>query len=429
MAFLDSSILIVDAVLTDKGREKLASNSFNIEKFALGDDEIDYSLYDESNTNGPNFYGIAIENMPILESFTRADSALKYKLHTMPPSTTQVPQMGGTPETVSMFGDGASSPDFVVISPATLRFDEDEDYIFELQDDEFVDIIVGDYAEQVKNVAHTVIMEQITLDGEPVTKSSYQQILFGKNNERIPLGRQEKKLFKGAYVLKFPRDAKSNISIAAIKAEGEIRLVGANGLTQRITNDQVIYADRGVAINVEGAGIITLGLENSKTGKGNKGGASTVNNEAAMEGAIAEISKSNRAIITESERGTFSDIGLAKNSQITVSYRSKAGGEQQINAFVKAINAQKTRITLTRALSTAIPASVVIMNASSKAAAEEEKEQDIVFDDVIDTKSPFSKDVIKGEKGTDGKGAKDSKKEDDISFDSPAKGRDVELEK
>ena len=69
------------------------------------------------------------------------------------------------------------------------------------------------------------------------------------------------------------------------------------------------------------------------------------------------------------------------------------------------------------------------MNASSKAAAEEEKEQDIVFDDVVDTKSPFSKEVIKGEKGTDGKGAKDSEKEADISFDSPAKGRDVELEK
>ena len=48
MGFLDhsSNNIILDAVLTDKGRELLARNdgSFSIEKFALGDDEIDYSI-------------------------------------------------------------------------------------------------------------------------------------------------------------------------------------------------------------------------------------------------------------------------------------------------------------------------------------------------------------------------------------------------
>ena len=44
MAFLDKTTLIVDAVLTDKGREKLSKNEFQIEKFALSDDEIDYLL-------------------------------------------------------------------------------------------------------------------------------------------------------------------------------------------------------------------------------------------------------------------------------------------------------------------------------------------------------------------------------------------------
>ena len=47
MGFLDNSTnnVIVDAVLTDYGRELLAQNdgSFSIVKFAFGDDEVDYS--------------------------------------------------------------------------------------------------------------------------------------------------------------------------------------------------------------------------------------------------------------------------------------------------------------------------------------------------------------------------------------------------
>ena len=47
MAFLDNSgDIILDAVLTDVGRERLArgDGSFKIAQFALGDEEIDYSL-------------------------------------------------------------------------------------------------------------------------------------------------------------------------------------------------------------------------------------------------------------------------------------------------------------------------------------------------------------------------------------------------
>ena len=60
MSFLDKSSLIVDAVITKLGREKLSQNDFVIAKFALGDDEVDYRLYNESNTQGPNNYGIII---------------------------------------------------------------------------------------------------------------------------------------------------------------------------------------------------------------------------------------------------------------------------------------------------------------------------------------------------------------------------------
>ena len=48
MAFLDSTTAVIDAILTRKGRELLAKNdgSFQITKFAFGDDEINYQLYD-----------------------------------------------------------------------------------------------------------------------------------------------------------------------------------------------------------------------------------------------------------------------------------------------------------------------------------------------------------------------------------------------
>ena len=54
MGFLDNSgDIILDAVLTDLGRKRLAEGNgrFKITKFALGDDEIDYGLYDKSHIN------------------------------------------------------------------------------------------------------------------------------------------------------------------------------------------------------------------------------------------------------------------------------------------------------------------------------------------------------------------------------------------
>ena len=46
MGYLDNTSITVDAILTNKGRELLAQGgtSFNITQFALGDDEIDYTL-------------------------------------------------------------------------------------------------------------------------------------------------------------------------------------------------------------------------------------------------------------------------------------------------------------------------------------------------------------------------------------------------
>ncbi len=83
MGFLDNSgDIILDAVLTDTGRMRLAQGdgSFKIVKFALGDDEIDYTLYDKTNANGSAYYDLNILQSPVLEAFTNNAASMKSKL-------------------------------------------------------------------------------------------------------------------------------------------------------------------------------------------------------------------------------------------------------------------------------------------------------------------------------------------------------------
>lgn len=83
MGFLDNSgDIILDAVLTDTGRFRLAKGdgSFKISKFALCDDEIDYSLYNKDHANGSAYYDLEILQSPVMEAFTNNGSMMKSKL-------------------------------------------------------------------------------------------------------------------------------------------------------------------------------------------------------------------------------------------------------------------------------------------------------------------------------------------------------------
>ena len=83
MGFLDNTTITVDAILTRKGREKLASfGSFDIVYYAFADDEIDYNLYDVTHPQGSTYYGAVLENMPLLESFVDETQVMRYKLFT-----------------------------------------------------------------------------------------------------------------------------------------------------------------------------------------------------------------------------------------------------------------------------------------------------------------------------------------------------------
>jgi hypothetical protein len=94
MAYLDNTEITVDAILTKKGREKLASGEgLNITKFALGDDEIDYTLYEPAHPKGSAYYDAAIRAIPVTEASPDETQVLKYKLVTLPKGTTKIPKV------------------------------------------------------------------------------------------------------------------------------------------------------------------------------------------------------------------------------------------------------------------------------------------------------------------------------------------------
>ena len=105
MGFLDQSTnnIIIDAVLTDTGRAFLARNdgSFSIIKFALGDDEVDYTIIPK--------YGRTVgkekieKNTPIFEAQTNENQALKHKLISVSnPTLVRLPRF-------TLTGDGLNS--------------------------------------------------------------------------------------------------------------------------------------------------------------------------------------------------------------------------------------------------------------------------------------------------------------------------------
>jgi len=92
MGYLSNTELTVDAILTKKGREKLAAGQgLNITQFALADDEIDYTLYEPAHPLGSAYYDAAIRSMPVLEANPDETQVMKYKLVTLPKNTTRIP--------------------------------------------------------------------------------------------------------------------------------------------------------------------------------------------------------------------------------------------------------------------------------------------------------------------------------------------------
>ena len=139
MGYLDNSSITVDAILTKRGRELLSRNdgSFKITQFALSDDEIDYSLFNESHPNGTQYSAEAIENMPLIEAIPNGANSLNSKLITLTRGANSIPYIqtayGTTGITVIRNGS-------FTVSPTTYNLDAGagtttEEYIFTILDE------------------------------------------------------------------------------------------------------------------------------------------------------------------------------------------------------------------------------------------------------------------------------------------------------
>lgn len=118
MGWLDNSTnnIILDAVLTDHGRQALARNdgTFRIAKFGLGDDEVNYGIITK--------YGRTIgrekleKNTPIFEAFTNQNIALKYKLMSSPQPLLYLPRLELVGTTSIQLKSGVNGVNTVTVS-------------------------------------------------------------------------------------------------------------------------------------------------------------------------------------------------------------------------------------------------------------------------------------------------------------------------
>ena len=141
MGYLDKSTKTVTAHFTKRGRELLAdalsgntSGDYIITKFALGDDEVDYALYDE--TQPTNLRGRVIENMPVLESFVNDQEIMNYFINVETPPVALQATLTGIPAQRVLTGQG----DLIDITPVTENIDGTETYEFVLGHDNLIEM-------------------------------------------------------------------------------------------------------------------------------------------------------------------------------------------------------------------------------------------------------------------------------------------------
>ena len=195
MGYLDNSSITVDAILTKKGRELLSQDpsKFNITSFALSDDEIDYSLFNENHPNGSQYAGEAIENMPILEAFPDENNIMRHKLITLNRNMTTIPIISVTNSSPSINRGSTGT-----LNPITLNMDgttgngspEPSGYLFTVKDRRLFSSFMGSgqgtsTSQKTLPVNNAVAVSE-TVIGNTLSFTAISSIaLFGTNNQLI----------------------------------------------------------------------------------------------------------------------------------------------------------------------------------------------------------------------------------------------------
>ena len=194
MGYLDSSTITVDAILTKRGRELLALNdgSFRITQFALGDDEIDYTMFNENHPNGSQYSGEAIENMSLLEAIPDGNHIMRHKLITLDRGTSIIPFIDAGINIIKLAigGTYALTPKTLNYNGVTTGLAEPNGYNFTIADRRLVSRFsaTGPAGKPVARMAApyatTAVGESVSGQGISITGISSTS-LFGSNEKLL----------------------------------------------------------------------------------------------------------------------------------------------------------------------------------------------------------------------------------------------------
>ena len=146
MGILDNDTVIVDAILTKIGRQKLAQGQpLGISKFAFGDTGVDYTLYNPNHPCGSDSYGNAITNLPMLEAVPDDNVFLRSKLYGTGERNVQnfsFITVENTSITITKIA-GQTQSNQVTIIPTVFPVDDRALFDFKILDMRVIDIIGG----------------------------------------------------------------------------------------------------------------------------------------------------------------------------------------------------------------------------------------------------------------------------------------------
>jgi hypothetical protein len=186
MGYLDNTSITVDAILTKRGRELLSRNdgSFKITQFALSDDEIDYSLFNESHPNGTQYSAEAIENMPLIEAIPNGANSMNSKLITLTRGANAIPYISHNYGTAGIVLDQGASE---TITPTTFNLSGRnvsgaEEYIFTILDNRYRDtftasggtsVATARDANEFSTIAHSESVRGTAVTLQGTTSNAY----------------------------------------------------------------------------------------------------------------------------------------------------------------------------------------------------------------------------------------------------------------
>lgn len=168
MGYLNNATTVLDAVLTKKGRELLSrgEQAFNITKFALSDDEVDYSLWNVAHPLGTDYYGTVIENLPLLEPTTDPDTVMKYKLITRNDLPNKLPVISSIVDQTVIWNQNVSGAP-VTIAPNLVNVDVQGEFMFTVLNSSIAYLTAGgtgavgtgniDYSTSLDSISQTVV--------------------------------------------------------------------------------------------------------------------------------------------------------------------------------------------------------------------------------------------------------------------------------